>query len=301
MITTLKCNKCLRTIDRPTNKSGLDFFSRCIITDQCRGTLSLVGYKPRTIRGQITSPSDYDDWVQNNQLYTHNQDIESATWRIKHNLNTVPSVMVYDSDNNPIYENYDKSKDGSKFILNIIDNNTVELIFSAVISGSAQCLTRSSSKPTSITQEEFIQCSVNGDLVLCVHQHRFDKNFGYMPDLYLSNSIDIDPVLLTNQIPLQDISGSNSIWNDITSIVMSGNIYNVYYFNISLQSLDIISKLQSAGDSNCYILLSNGYQNKILDKVINLSDLKFDNNYIKYNELFVSSKISKPFVYNRLI
>lgn len=304
MITTLKCNKCNRTIDKPTNTKGLDFFGRCIITEQCRGTLSLVEYKTKMIRGDITPASDFDDWYAVNQLYTHNQKYPSTNWRINHNLNTIPSVTVYDSSNKPIYENFDGTKDSSKFVLNIIDNNTIELVFTNSITGSAQCVTRSAAKAPVATKDEYIKCSVNGDLTVCIHQHRFDTNFGYMPDLSIRNSIDITPVTLSNQILLQDIGESASAWNDITNVVISGNIYNVYYFNISLQSLDIVSNLETiAENANCYILLStdNSVHGKILDKFVNLSDLKFDNNYIKYNELYVNTKLLKPFVYNRLI
>lgn len=64
--------------------------------------------------------------VGTNTLYTHNQNVASATWLITHNLNTFPNIVVIDSAGTRVFgdEQY-------------INSNTVLLTFSAPFGGKA--------------------------------------------------------------------------------------------------------------------------------------------------------------------
>lgn len=58
--------------------------------------------------------------------YVHNQDVASATWKVKHNLNKFGSVTVVDSANSLIYGD-----------VQYIDMNNLEIYFSAPFTGKA--------------------------------------------------------------------------------------------------------------------------------------------------------------------
>lgn len=58
--------------------------------------------------------------------YVHNQSVASATWDITHNLGKKPSITIVDS-----------SDDEVEGDVTYVDNNTVQLNFSAAFSGKA--------------------------------------------------------------------------------------------------------------------------------------------------------------------
>lgn len=60
--------------------------------------------------------------------YTHFQDSPSSKWTIIHNLNKCPSVTVVSSAGDAVFAD-----------VKYIDNNTVELNFSAAFGGRAYC------------------------------------------------------------------------------------------------------------------------------------------------------------------
>jgi hypothetical protein len=60
--------------------------------------------------------------------YTHYQDSPSAKWTIQHNLNKFPSVTVVSSAGDAVFAD-----------VKYIDNNNVELNFSAAFGGRAYC------------------------------------------------------------------------------------------------------------------------------------------------------------------
>ena len=53
---TYKCNVCKREIKKLENKSGLTVFSRCIITEGCRGNLNKISVDPDNIRESFPAP-----------------------------------------------------------------------------------------------------------------------------------------------------------------------------------------------------------------------------------------------------
>lgn len=76
---------------------------------------------------------EYLGKVQSNEIdfeldknYYHNQIIPLAVWSITHNLNKVPSVMVFDSTNREV-----------KGQVVIVDNNTIEIHFKSAFGGKA--------------------------------------------------------------------------------------------------------------------------------------------------------------------
>lgn len=91
-----QCDTCKRKTGLFQNNQGLDVVSRCIITQDCKGTLRKVGEKQQPfIEPNAPDANGLEDWSKRPSYFRHEQTSALRTWRIKHNLNGHPSVRVF--------------------------------------------------------------------------------------------------------------------------------------------------------------------------------------------------------------
>ena len=60
--------------------------------------------------------------------YSHIQDVPSTLWTVSHNLNKIPSVTILNNSGEEIYAD-----------INVINNNTIQILFTMSIAGKAIC------------------------------------------------------------------------------------------------------------------------------------------------------------------
>lgn len=239
----------------------------------------------------------------NNQLYnfTVSEENRSRIWRIKHPLNGYPIAMVYDSNNSQLFLD-------THFTIKYIDENNLELIFNRSQYGSAQLMISNNTKTINIPKEHITDVQISKSKVVTIAIHSHDDN--YSPLLLINDGYDIIPFDNFNTV-----ENVKNAWDNVNTVHINGNNYNVYSLylfpntkiNDKLYSLkcphpynkydsDILKRFKKEfNDDKCYILLSNTVENydKILDQIIDINDLDFENNYISNGELFVKSNIIK--------
>ncbi len=164
---TYQCSVCKRKIQKLENKQGLTVFSKCIITEGCHGKLYTIDRNIDNIRETFPfSDSTLMDYTPRKAFYKHFQTVSTRNWRIEHNLLTSPVIVIYS-------ENTDGSLtqlNQNEFIINIIDKNTVNVVFTQNYKGIAQCIARSTTLtpniPTKTTAN--IKITSNGILTLSI-------------------------------------------------------------------------------------------------------------------------------------
>ncbi len=165
-----KCTVCARKIRVPRNRKGLDVINHCTITKGCRGILHRVTQLSDINNTPTLTPSVEGvwDWVQNNTLHTHSQEIASVVWRINHNLGSDPNITVYVNTQGPIGISLTQMSQPS---VSVIDSNNIQILFDKAQSGVAQLVTLSSQNTINPTTtippvaEEHVQISTNQGLI----------------------------------------------------------------------------------------------------------------------------------------
>lgn len=132
----------------PNSFNGLDFTNSTVmyikvsrvwayITDTNGWEFNTILNDLDTVSGEIRIKSMYIDYEYTIELpqawyaYNHDQFIASDTWTVVHGLNTKRIIIqCYDADENPIRED--------SFLL--IDDDTIDITFSAAVSGTAVIL-----------------------------------------------------------------------------------------------------------------------------------------------------------------
>lgn len=95
-VTVYQCDVCKRTTGVFQNTQGVDIVSRCIITQDCKGTLHKIGEKQQPfLEASSPDPNGLEDWSQRPSYFKHTQQTPLRTWRIKHDLNGHPSVRTF--------------------------------------------------------------------------------------------------------------------------------------------------------------------------------------------------------------
>ena len=146
-VVVYKCTVCNRTLERNFDPEVPDVVGRCIITDNCKGVLYRIDFKPRVARVRLPSPvPGLTDWLPRQALYTHEQTVETTTWLIQHNLNNKPIVVVY------IYKfDYRLNKDvlveavESEYNVEYVDEHNVSIEFQQPRKGIAQFIVKDTS------------------------------------------------------------------------------------------------------------------------------------------------------------
>lgn len=229
-----KCTVCARSIRVPTNKQGLDVLQRCNITHGCQGKLRRV-----TITKEINETPAFppevqgvQDWFQRKLFYVHDQSVQSSTWTLKHNLANKPKVHVF----------VNRVIDGVEQLVSIeptseivIDLNTIQLTFSTVESGIAQCIALSSQNatnplstaPTSVSSEPYQITNNNAELTIATLS---DDPLVGIAVTYLTASALVDVTI--EYVGVASFPASTSPWAGVETAVINGKKYTLRSFNL---------------------------------------------------------------------
>lgn len=274
-----KCNICNKETHLPKNRKGLSAFGRCVITKNCEGKMYKIDEMHNLIR--IAEPISNNSWIQSKQIFTHQQTIPQSFWKFKHKLNCIPNIIVYING----IQIYDYETE--------FDEIHGKIIFKEKRIGYVQCIARN---PTDVIMEpgvfdEYINVSFNKQLTIAVHNHNdllvMDPLYKNAWSIYL-NDKKVD-------YPLGYLNGAGA-WNGTKQVAIHGNNYDVYSFNVFTDTAlrnNFTAFAYIDEEPKGYILISKGPDpyDKEYTKVIDISKLNYENNYIKNNDLFVKKEL----------
>lgn len=139
-----KCDTCEREIALTENKFGLTVFSKCVITEGCKGTLYKLSRNANTVREDLDFPpvvQGLNDYTQRRAFFEKNITISSNPWKIEHNMGVAPAVSVYFTDETT-GEQYEV--DADDYVITTVDKNNLEISFSGQRKGIVHLVARSS-------------------------------------------------------------------------------------------------------------------------------------------------------------
>jgi predicted RNA-binding protein len=140
---TYQCSVCDREVDILEKPANLNVFSKCIITNGCRGKLNKISRNQDNIRESFPAPVlGLQDYVQRKVFYPHYQIILNSVWSINHNLGAVPAVDVFvqtDSSTGELTK-----LDINEYKIFIVDKNNCRIEFSIPYTGTAHLVARTS-------------------------------------------------------------------------------------------------------------------------------------------------------------
>jgi hypothetical protein len=221
-----QCDVCKRSIRVPTNKQGITVIRRCIITENCRGTLHLstTVTDPYSVSPFPPEVTGLNDWTPRNALINFTQGIPSATWTITHNMGTVPSVYAYTFETSPQGDvSYTEIFPTST---TTVDANTTVLTFSTAYTGVAQCVATSTQSTLVSTTVPVTPAAttiqVSNKLVLTFAT--LDTNITY-PIQFTITPASGNPVTATFE--LTTAPATQSPWSNASTVIVNGKQYTV--------------------------------------------------------------------------
>lgn len=158
-----KCNVCKRDVELLENQQGLTIVGRCVLTNGCMGKMQPQGRNPYNVRESYNyfddALSELYEFNSRNKFFKHDQINSNTIWRVKHNLNNHPLVVVFVNTLNGI-----EKLDNSSYSVVYVDSNNLAITLTNS-SGVAHCIARSSNKDSvivsSVTQD-MTQITVGG-------------------------------------------------------------------------------------------------------------------------------------------
>ena len=319
-IVVYKCDVCKREKEYIRNVEGLERIQRCTITHGCRGKLYQIAVYPDYSRASAPERVvGLNDWKQRKVLYNHEQSIARDEWIITHGLGTFPSVSVY--VNIPIEGNLDNIEEIFPQDIEVIDDNTIKLVFDKPWAGLAQLIARQSDpdllKPyerTQVQEEELIRISNGGEISLVSR----------ISTVGTCDIIKIHVTYTTTQntvikkiyeLPLNYlVLSSSSAWKDFDKVIIRGKTYDIRILNgiydamydqtIGNGSTMVFDKIEICSATSerdlmqdeIYVLFANepyATVDKVTDKYIDLYDTIQNQFSIVYDsgEFFAKSGI----------
>lgn len=291
-VVTYVCDTCKREIELPQVKHGLEVMSNCIITNNCKGKLSVKEIKPSHVRGKLPNfnLSGLEDWVQRKIYFKFEQKIPLKTWNIQHNLGTNPSVQVHIklADGNLIETN--------NYQLNYIDSLRMQIVFPESRAGIVQCFVRTPVTHEKIEkihvkkpiEETYVQIIGNNILTFAFPPN---ENWNKIKIGFISattNQIVYHNKLLfsTNTSPL------SPWWKQTTD-----SLTNVYFFgkmwNVLTTKVDDIVFEHFIPDNSLYFF-TNAKKYQINEQP---DSINFITNVITLNGIIDTSILPQPFLY----
>lgn len=249
-VVVYKCTVCNREIDLVEKPRGLERINRCVITNDCRGTLYQVGRKQNYAVGR--PPPDVigvTNYIQRNVIYNHRQSITDSEWFVQHNLGANPSVQVLVNRSEEINGeiiNYELEIEPEQITLH--NNNSLTIKFNRAESGLAQCIARSATKTntttaTTVVQEEkYIQASVSGILTIGIEVDSTEFPDGStspgskLVRIYYLGREDLTPAAFETAVygtyEAKSPPAATSSWSDVDRVFVNGKAYKVYTIDI---------------------------------------------------------------------
>jgi hypothetical protein len=155
----------------------LTVFSKCIITDGCRGKLYKISRNPDNLRETVPPfVSSLEDYSQRLNFFQTEIKSPSSEWTVEHNLNCFPSITIYDLNQEGVYTQLKTSN----YNVQIIDNNTLKIIFLTARRGKIHCLSRSSTEKfvdRVQAQENLFKITNNGIFTFAIPKFLTKLNF----------------------------------------------------------------------------------------------------------------------------
>jgi hypothetical protein len=320
-IVIYRCDTCRREVELIENKHGLETIQRCVITHGCRGKLFQVNRLEDFSRASIPAEvGGLDDWIPRRVLFNHTQTIENTVWIINHNLGTFPSVSVF--VDRPTTEDPDNREEITPSDIQIVNTNTILLVFDRPRSGIAQLVARSSDPQlynpvttATTTQVVPIQITNSSQLVIAT---KVKPEFN-VPSInirlnFLSSSGGSTLLDFTAGGSASDVTA----WGNADRVVIKGKVYQVRSMlalteettfgtiangtNFRFEGFDFDGSLNfnPVASGEIYILLSSSPYasvDKTLDQVIDVTSVTSTLNpfafYYDTGELFASSAIAQ--------
>lgn len=163
------CDQCNRSIKVSERTDGMNITYNCNITAGCHGRLHKIlnpveSSKAKSIPESVTG---LDNWSQRRLLYNHIQRFASTTWRVQHNLQTLPDVHVFIRGGGDANDEYSEQITPKQ--IELVDGNVCILHFDIPRFGLAQCVTTLSQLNEERVVEdevEWIQISNRGALTI---------------------------------------------------------------------------------------------------------------------------------------
>lgn len=218
-----KCDTCKREIELIENIQGMTVFSKCVITEGCKGKLYATDRNPDSIRERLPSDlSPLEDYTPRRTFFEFNQNILSDTWKIQHNMSVFPAVTVYVDIDGVIME-----LAADDYTINLISNNNLEITFPAPTKGVVHLVARSSVplKPsTQLEPDDLFQVSHDGIMTVAVPKYIIHSSTSLPVDLQnVSIEIEIcleipdrEPIVCIEQFPPELDSDSPWVgWDEI--------------------------------------------------------------------------------------
>jgi hypothetical protein len=227
-----KCDTCKREVGKPQNPKGLEIINRCVITLGCRGKLYQENVLEDFVRGEL--PADViglDSWQQRRMLYNHTQLKSESTWRIEHNLGTVPVVSIF--VDSPTSEDNNNQIEVKPQDVIYVSSDITDIVFETPETGIAQLVARSSDpqlfQPSEVVTavDTTTQVSSSGELTLATRVASSPPEKIHIQLMYTTpTGIEI-PLTYT----VDDSPAALSPWTSSNRVLIQGKLYKVRSFN----------------------------------------------------------------------
>lgn len=246
-IIQMKCTVCKRQIELPENKKGLEVINRCVITEQCRGTMYRIDRKQDFIRGDYPARvSGLTDYTPRRILYNHTQAISSTKWYITHNLGVSPSVQVVLNKSSTSEQELSEipcvlrnqtetfeQVETTDFTIEITSPNTLVITFTDPQSGLAQMIARSSAPVNVVDSVETTSPSFQlstGTLLSIATLNDTISSVGNV-DISLTYTPPSNTTTISKTYTATPNTSTESPWFDYSEILIQGRKYKVRSFD----------------------------------------------------------------------
>lgn len=167
---TYQCSVCDRKIDILEKPANLNVFSKCIITNGCRGKLNKISRNQDNLRETFPSPVlGLQDYVQRKAFYSHEQIILNNVWSINHGLGAVPAIDVFVQTNTN--SNDLEKLDISDYEIEIVNKNVCNIKLGSPYKGVAHLIARTSIQDVDTaakTTDDLMKLTYGGIFVIAI-------------------------------------------------------------------------------------------------------------------------------------
>ena len=165
-----KCDTCKRDIELLENIYGMTVFSKCVVTEGCKGKLYLNSRNPDSIRETYpSSKPNLNDYIPRRVFFKHEQTNSSTIWKIFHKMSVLPTVTVYE-----IIDNKFSEIDENFYTISNITPDELNISFSEPKKGIVHLVARSTISNVPNTEEEIfekVQLSTNGVITFAIPEY----------------------------------------------------------------------------------------------------------------------------------
>lgn len=288
-----KCTTCKREIEIPENKRGLEVINRCVITEDCRGTLYRIDRKQDFIRGEFPPRvPGLTDYTARRVLYNHTQAVAATEWFIEHNLGVAPSVQVLidvaaesieEFDDTPCAlratgGNFDQVET-TDFTVTITGPNTLTITFTDPVSGLAQMIARSTAptavETSEVSEQASFQMTTGTLLTIATRDSSISSTSSIELDVVYTPPGEVTGVQATYVVPAS--TNTSSPWSDYSTIQIQGRNYTVRSFDAYIP--EMVDGTIPDGSSFYFNQVNDGSNRDILSReiVILLAQSPYDN------------------------